>query len=343
MRPETIEHSLLLLPTSLDKIGTLADISSKPHPIFSKQKQSHTERDLNSGCDCVICMEDFASKETFEAKVLEAKKLMKVNGHILVGVMLPVGVAPDYIISFFRKHGLAVVESSIGRRIKPLMVSYVTMQQQPLEHVFLLKQETITRAVTPIIRKDLNTEPCTEKTAACKLDPNHAMPECCYNHLKEMILYLCKTFDEKNICYWIDYGTLLGAARDGNIIPWDDDGDIGILESDLPKLTKLSKEVVRLGYELNVNTVYNQSLARLYYSRVNQRYVDIYIWHDLGKFISNSGYKIDKELFTPIQEINLHGQMVKCLNNYELYLEGLYGIDWRTAYSSQGKVDDVRI
>jgi len=342
MRPETIKHSLLLLPTSLDKIGTLADISSQPHPIFAEKKQSHTEKDLSNGCDCIVCMEDFTSKEIFEAKILEAKKLMKANGHILVGVMLPIGVNPDYIISFFRKHELAVVEASIGRRTKPLMVNYATMQQQPLEHVFLLKRETMSKAIM-IIRKDLSTEPCTVKTVACTLDPNHTMPECCYSHLKEMILYLCKTFEEKNMRYWIDYGTLLGAARDGNIIPWDDDGDMGILESDLPKLIKLSKEVVHLGYEMNVTTVYNQGLARLFYSRMNRRYVDIYVWHDYGTFITNGGYKIDKGLFTPLREINLHGQMVKCLNNYELYLEGLYGIDWQTAYSSQGKVDNTRL
>ncbi len=32
-----------------------------------------------------------------------------------------------------------------------------------------------------------------------------------------------------NVTYWIDYGTLLGQYRMKNILPWDQDGDVGYL------------------------------------------------------------------------------------------------------------------
>jgi hypothetical protein len=35
------------------------------------------------------------------------------------------------------------------------------------------------------------------------------------------------------IVHWLDYGSLLGAVRGGELIPWDNDVDFGFLGSDL--------------------------------------------------------------------------------------------------------------
>lgn len=42
----------------------------------------------------------------------------------------------------------------------------------------------------------------------------------------EMLAYIDKICQENQIAYWLDCGTLLGAARHGGFIPWDDDTDI---------------------------------------------------------------------------------------------------------------------
>lgn len=68
------------------------------------------------------------------------------------------------------------------------------------------------------------------------------------------IYYLLKTitdiFDSNNIIYWIDGGTILGAVRHGCLIPWDDDVDICILESDYDKLEEITEQVLPLGFEI---------------------------------------------------------------------------------------------
>lgn len=47
---------------------------------------------------------------------------------------------------------------------------------------------------------------------------------------------LCR---ENNIPYFATCGTLLGAARHGGFIPWDDDIDLGMMRDDIERLVQL--------------------------------------------------------------------------------------------------------
>jgi len=45
---------------------------------------------------------------------------------------------------------------------------------------------------------------------------------------KDILTQAINLFNELNIQYWIDSGALLGLVRDGQLLPWDDDIDIGV-------------------------------------------------------------------------------------------------------------------
>ncbi|MBD5280217.1 MAG: hypothetical protein HDS35_06710 [Bacteroides sp.] len=47
-----------------------------------------------------------------------------------------------------------------------------------------------------------------------------------------LLIFLDKVCKDNNLEYWLDSGTLIGAARHGGFIPWDDDCDIEMMEKD---------------------------------------------------------------------------------------------------------------
>jgi lipopolysaccharide cholinephosphotransferase len=57
--------------------------------------------------------------------------------------------------------------------------------------------------------------------------------------MTEMLVFLDKVCTKYNLRYWLDSGTLLGAARHGGFIPWDDDTDVCMPMEDLHKLRKI--------------------------------------------------------------------------------------------------------
>ena len=53
----------------------------------------------------------------------------------------------------------------------------------------------------------------------------------------ELLRFFTNVSRKHNLNYWLDFGTLLGALRHEDFIPWDDNIDIGMIRSDYMKLT----------------------------------------------------------------------------------------------------------
>lgn len=68
----------------------------------------------------------------------------------------------------------------------------------------------------------------------------------------DILLYIDRFCREHNIRYWIASGTLLGAVRHGGFIPWDDDLDIDMTESDFKKF---KAAVEKDGFDPKLNLV----------------------------------------------------------------------------------------
>ena len=105
------------------------------------------------------------------------------------------------------------------------------------------------------------------------------------------LLKLFKIFNDcvcNELNYWFDGGSLLGVYRNERVIPWDDDIDLGILESDCNKL-------------LNLRDVLNKNGLRIKLNRTKCYYQIDYIEDIIDKEITND---IHLDIFLYKYDIN---------------------------------------
>ncbi|NXM71959.1 FKRP protein, partial [Serilophus lunatus] len=60
-------------------------------------------------------------------------------------------------------------------------------------------------------------------------------PPCCLRALRETARHVVAELEKAGVRYWLEGGSLLGAVRSGDIIPWDYDVDLGLYREDLGK------------------------------------------------------------------------------------------------------------
>lgn len=86
----------------------------------------------------------------------------------------------------------------------------------------------------------------------------------CQQILLDLLVIIDRVCRKNNIDYWIDGGTLLGAARSGKFIPWDDDLDVCLLPDDHKRLIEaLKKEALPQNKNL---FLYNEHRPKIYWS-----------------------------------------------------------------------------
>jgi lipopolysaccharide cholinephosphotransferase len=68
--------------------------------------------------------------------------------------------------------------------------------------------------------------------------------------LIESLKNINSLFEKNGINIWLDTGTLLGAVRNKQFIPWDYDVDIGAWYEDIPKIINLKNEIQNQGFDL---------------------------------------------------------------------------------------------
>lgn len=122
---------------------------------------------------------------------------------------------------------------------------------------------------------------CTPRSRQCDttyVKLGEVTPDCCRENVIRTFQAAVRLFESAGIHYWLDYGALLGAVRDGGMIPWDNDADISITLSDWGKLKRLRPAAQGSGFTLRF--IKHLDYARAQVSYVNRLHVCIFVWHE---------------------------------------------------------------
>jgi len=164
-------------------------------------------------------------------------------------------------------------------------------------------------------------------------------PPCCLHALRETARHVFQILESAQVRYWLEGGSLLGAARTGDIIPWDYDIDIGIYWDDIPRCKHLS-HIRRTGIAVvdSEDFVWEKATEgdfyRVLYSQSNRLHVDIFPFYSRnGTMTKDTWFKSHRQdtefpesFIHPLGKISFIGVNVSAPNNVRRFLEFKFGI-----------------
>ena len=162
----------------------------------------------------------------------------------------------------------------------------------------------------------------------------------------EVLTVITQSLDRDGITYWLDYGTLLGAHREGEIMEHDNDVDIAYLTPNQDQILEILRRVLPSGFTAKPSGAYSENInIQGPFAKDMPSGLDLYGYKDKGKFlqIEHYGKPIPKEWVFPLSEGKLGNLPFHIPANTKEYLELIYGdilksadYDFKTHLYTQG-------
>lgn len=95
----------------------------------------------------------------------------------------------------------------------------------------------------------------------------------------ELLTFVGNVCKKHNLDWWLDYGTLIGAVRHQDFIPWDDDIDISMMRKDYNKLNEIIfKEIENYGLDDLISITYKK---RVIDGKSVNGFIQLFIVHEV--------------------------------------------------------------
>jgi phosphorylcholine metabolism protein LicD len=166
-------------------------------------------------------------------------------------------------------------------------------------------------------------------------------------------------FESCNVTYWLEGGTLLGLRREGRLLPWDNDLDISIHESEFNKLSLLQNTLKKNGYRVRTRVfeknsdVFKKGDLRMIKIRTRRFFgifkgnvcLDVFIKYTKNEKtyweIANKVKNVPFKYYETFKTLDFKGKPYAIPNLTDEYLTYRYG-DWQTPVKDWDTAKDDR-
>lgn len=150
---------------------------------------------------------------------------------------------------------------------------------------------------------------------------------------KRNLLVAKEVLDNSKVTFWLADGTLLGAYRNKDFIPWDNESDLDCFEEDLlPNVESLKEQFLAKGFIVRANAnAYNVKINLFCgMSKVSIRGLYLCPSYENNRYRLSRSYQYPKKFYEKFDEIKFKGHVFRTPCPIEDYLVFVYGPGWKT-------------
>ena len=163
-----------------------------------------------------------------------------------------------------------------------------------------------------------------------------------FNKLYKELVDITDRLNKYNIQYWLDAGTLLGIYRNNQLISFDGDFDFGLYANKFD-IQKLSKAMNSIEY---YHWIEKSHIHKIKFLKKPNIKVDFFLFNELNDYYYheewNGFFVFKKSCLNILQKFKCNDNYFYIPNNPKLYLEDLYGTDWKTPNPNFKKPRDYK-
>ena len=152
----------------------------------------------------------------------------------------------------------------------------------------------------------------------------------------ELVDVIKKMDSVNGLNYFFSCGTALGLVRDGQLLPWDNDVDIDVVDPTLKQVEALESIMLASGYTKKRDLSNGLGKVQMVFAKEPHHCIDFCFWHEENGFYINDVpethffmRKHSKDLYLEFIDIELNGTVFRIPASYDDYFTCLYGKDWR--------------
>ncbi|KAF0309641.1 Fukutin-related protein [Amphibalanus amphitrite] len=256
--------------------------------------------------------------------------------------------APECLYVQTARARLPVVLSPSGL-LAPAPVELTQRQRQKLRQYREHRWDALLRLleVRRVVRAGRSQwHGCTRDSARCfpslvddtpdYLHRGRWTPPCCLRHLRHTARHVLRALTVCGARHWLEGGSLLGAVRSGDIIPWDSDVDVGMYLDDVPGCAPLRDAVKRPVVD-EQGFVWEKApegrFFRVQFSAQNRIHVDIFPFYSRNGTMTKDTWfathrqdcEFPEHYLTPLETLPFVGVNASVPNRARQFLELKFG------------------